>query len=68
VKVTEHFSAIADNRQQNKCDYSQHDILMSDFSCMYFHDPSLLYFQKRLEQVQQRNNIRNIFICSEYPK
>jgi hypothetical protein len=65
--MAECFSAIPDSRQQNKCEYNQHDILMSAFACMYFQDPSLLHFQKRLEQDQQRNNLRNIFICSEYP-
>lgn len=65
--MAEHFSAIADNRQQNKCDYSQHDILMSAFACMYFQDPSLLHFQKRLEQNQQRNNLRNIFNVHNIP-
>ncbi len=65
--MAEHFSAIEDNRQQNKCDYSQHDILMSAFACMYFQDPSLLHFQKRLEQNQQRNNLRNIFNVQNIP-
>jgi hypothetical protein len=65
--MAEHFSVIVDNRQQNKCDYSQHDILMSAFACMYFQDPSLLHFQKRLEQSQQRNNLRNIFNVQNIP-
>lgn len=65
--MAEHFSAIVDDRQQNKCDYSQHDILMSAFACMYFQDPSLLHFQKRLEQNQQRNNLRNIFNVQNIP-
>lgn len=66
--MAEYFSVIADSRQQNKCDYSQHDILMSAFACIFFQDPSLLHFQKRLEQNQQRNNLRNTFICSQYSK
>jgi len=65
--MAKHFSAIVDNRQQNKCDYSQHDILMSAFACMYFQDPSLLHFQQRLEQNQQRNNLRNIFNVKSIP-
>ena len=63
------FSDIPDSRQQGKCSYSQHDVLMSDFACMFFQDPSLLHFQKRLEQKHQRNNLRNIFkvntMCSD---
>ncbi|NQY63211.1 MAG: hypothetical protein HRT38_05675 [Alteromonadaceae bacterium] len=34
--MSEHFSSIDDNRQQNKCVFSQHDVLMSAFACMYF--------------------------------
>ena len=61
------FSAIDDPRQQGKCEYSQHDILMSAFACMYFQDPSLLHFQIRLEQNQQRNNLKNIFNVQSIP-
>jgi len=61
------FSAIDDPRQQGKCEYSQHDILMSAFACMYFQDPSLLHFQIRLEQNQQRNNLKNIFNVQNIP-
>ena len=55
------FSDIPDSRQQGKCIYSQLDVLMSAFACMFFQDPSLLHFQTRLEQQHQRNNLRNIF-------
>ena len=61
------FSAIPDPRQQSKCNYTQHDILMSAFACMFFQDPSLLHFQKRLEQSQQRNNLKNIFNVQNIP-
>ncbi len=30
-------------------DYSLTDAVLSGFACMYFQDPSLLQFQKRLE-------------------
>ncbi len=65
--MAECFSAIPDPRQQGKCSYSQHDILMSAFACMFFQDPSLLHFQKRLEQKYQRNNLKNIFGVSNIP-
>ncbi|WP_198262779.1 hypothetical protein [sulfur-oxidizing endosymbiont of Gigantopelta aegis] len=39
--ISLHFHAIKDSRVQGKCDYSQHDVLMSAFACMYFQDPSL---------------------------
>ena len=65
--LSECFSAIPDKRQQNKCIFSQHDILMSAFACMYFQDPSLLHFQKRLEQKYQSNNLKTIFNVSNIP-
>lgn len=61
------FSTIPDQRQQGKCSYSQHDVLMSAFACMFFQDPSLLHFQKRLEQKYQRNNLKNIFGVENIP-
>jgi hypothetical protein len=54
--MAECFSAIPDRRQQNKCEYNQHDILMSAFACMYFQAPSLLHFKKRLEQDQRKRS------------
>lgn len=65
--LSECFSAISDKRQQKKCVFSQHDVLMSAFACMYFQDPSLLHFQKRLEQKYQRNNLKTIFNVSNIP-
>ena len=62
-----YFSAIPDPRQQHKCEYSQHDILMSAFACMFFQDPSLLHFQKRLEQRYQSNNLKKIFNVKNIP-
>lgn len=40
---------------------------MSAFACMFFQDPSLLHFQKRLEQKYQRNNLKTIFNVSNIP-
>jgi hypothetical protein len=34
---------------------------MSIFACMFFQDPSLLHFQKRLEKKYQRNNLKDTF-------
>ena len=65
--MAECFGAIPDPRQKLKCSYSQHDILMSAFACMFFQEPSLLHFQKRLEQRYQRNNLKNIFNVQNIP-
>lgn len=66
--MAECFRAIPDPRQQSKCTYSQHDILMTAFACMYFQDPSLLHFQQRLEQKYQTNNLKTIFGVENIPK
>lgn len=59
---------IVDTRQQSKVDISIHDALMSGFACMYFQDSSMLQFQKRLEDEQQRNNLRTMFGVDVIPK
>jgi hypothetical protein len=59
--MSSHFNAIHDNREQGKCDYSQHDVLMSAFVCMYFQAPSLNEFQKRIQEEQHKNNLRTLF-------
>lgn len=66
--LSSHFNPIADPRQQGKCDFSYNDILMSAFACMYFQDPSLLQFQKRTEEKEGRNNLRNLFGVENIPK
>ena len=68
MAVTSHFQSINDNRQLNKCDYSQHDALMSAFACMYFQDPALAQFQLRMEEVEHKNNLRTIFGVEHIPK
>ena len=66
--LSEHFRQIDDRRQSAKVDYSLHDCLMSGFAMMFFQDPSLLTFQKRLQDGIQRNNLTTIFDISDIPK
>lgn len=54
VFMSKVFRKISDERQPNKIDYSLHDVLMSGFACMYFQDPSLVQFQKRLQDEQKK--------------
>ena len=42
--------------------------MMSGFACMHFQDPSLLQFQKRLQEEQHRNNLKTFFDVSIIPK
>lgn len=68
TSLSAHFDNISDSRQPGKNNYSTHDVLMSGFACMYFQDPSLLHFQKRLEKKHQKNNLQTIFRVKHTPK
>jgi DDE family transposase len=59
---------ISDNRQKAKVDYSIHDCVMSAFAMMYLQDPSLLAFQRRIQDRIQRNNLNTIFGVHSIPK
>ena len=67
-RLSEAFTLIVDERQPNKVSITLHDALMSGFACMYFQDPSLLQFQKRLQDAQHRNNLATVFGVKEVPK
>ena len=68
TSLSGHFDSISDSRQPGKSNYSTHDVLMSAFACMYFQDPSLLHFQKRLEKKHQKNNLQTIFRVKHTPQ
>jgi hypothetical protein len=68
LAMSGHCQAIEDPRQVGKCSYSQHDIMMSAFACMYFQDPSLLHFQQRLEKKYHRHNLQSLFGVSHTPQ
>ena len=51
---------IEDSRQQGKVEYSLHDCVMSGFAMMYFQDPSLLEFQRRMGEDGNRSNLRSM--------
>ena len=66
--LSAHFNAIDDPRQQGKCEFSYHDVLMSAFSCMYFQEPSLTQFQKRMQEEQGMSNLQTLFDVKQIPK
>lgn len=45
-----------------------HDVVMSGFAMMYFQDPSLLQFQKRLRETEGRDNLSTIFKVETIPE
>ena len=67
-KASEIFKSIPDWRQKSKITISIHDAMMSGFACMYFQDPSLLQFQKRMQEDQHRNNLNTLFGVENIPK
>lgn len=66
--MSSHFNALSDPRQQGQCTFTYNDILMSAFACMYFQDPSLAQFQRRMEQREGRNNFNSLFCVKNIPQ
>jgi hypothetical protein len=59
--LSEIFEQIEDRRQAGKIDYRLHDCLMSALAMMFFQDPSLLSFLRRLEDPLQCGNLKALF-------
>ncbi|MCC6326342.1 MAG: transposase family protein, partial [Candidatus Brocadia sp.] len=66
--MREHFGKVQDGRQNGKVSYELADIALSGFACMFFQDPSLLQFQKRMQDKRQRSNLRTLFEVAEIPE
>ena len=62
------FRDIPDRRQQTKVQHTIHDVVMSGFAMMYFQDPSLLQFQRRLREEQGNDNLSTIFKIETIPE
>jgi hypothetical protein len=58
---------IPDTRHPERIDYSLHDTLMSGFAMMFFQHPSLLEFQRKMQQRRSRCNLETIFGVHEVP-
>jgi len=59
--LTERLQDIPEHRQSEKVRHTIHDVIMSGLAMMYFQDPSILQFQKRLEDGTHNNNLRTLF-------
>ncbi len=66
--LSERFKGFADFRQEGKVIHSVHDVFMSAFAMMFFQDPSLLQFQKRMEDERHTSNLRTLFQVVSVPK
>jgi hypothetical protein len=61
------FGEVEDPRAPNQLRYPLHDTLMSGFAVMFFQHPSLLQFQRAMEQKRRRCNLQTIFGVHEVP-
>jgi hypothetical protein len=59
--VSTTFGDIPDPRRPDRVDYSLHDTLLSGFAMMVFQHPSLLEFQRTMQQRRGRCNLETIF-------
>ncbi len=67
-KISEEVFQFEDLRQEAKVDFSMHDCCLSTYAMMFFQDPSMLEFQKRLEIKINLNNLKTIFNVASIPK
>lgn len=65
--LSELFEQIEDNRQSGKVDFRLHDCLMSALAMMFFQDPSLLSFQRRMQDASQCGNLKALFSVEAIP-
>ena len=56
-----------DIRDDKKIKINLHDVVMSGFACMFYQEPSLLQFQKNLEEMLHSNNLRTQFDVENIP-
>ena len=67
-KVDEVWLKIKDHREASKVKIDLVDALRSALACMFFQDPSLLQFQKRLQEQEGKNNVETLFRVKLIPK
>lgn len=48
--------------------FNQNDVVMGALACMFFQSPSLLEFQRQLDDPQQRNNLFTLFNMKGIPQ
>lgn len=65
--LAELFDQVDDTRQAGKVDYSLHDCLMSALAMMFFQDPSVLSFQRRMQDSLQSSNLKTMFGVDTIP-
>jgi hypothetical protein len=65
--ISKVFLDIEDNRQSGKVEHDLHDCLMGALAMMFFQDPSLLSFQRRMQDRMQHSNLKNMYQVNTIP-
>lgn len=65
--LTSNLQEIPDTRQLHKIKYTLKDTYLSMFAMFYLQDPSLLEFQRRIQEKIQTNNLKTIFGIENIP-
>jgi hypothetical protein len=61
------FAAIADQRDPRRITWELPAVLMSAFAMLFFQHPSLLEYQRRMQQRMGRSNLERVFAVEEIP-
>ena len=67
-KLSARLELLPEHRQPGKITHRIHDVFMSGFAMLYFQDPSLLQFQKKLKEEAHNNNLKTLFQVHTIPK
>ena len=65
--ISDRVRSWTDHRRQKSTDHSVHDAVMSALACMFFQEPSLLQFQRSMEECTHQNNLRTLFGVQNIP-
>lgn len=63
-----HINSLPDPREQGKCQFTLHDMVMSAFSSMYFQHASFAENQRQMEIKKHKNNLRTLFNVNQVAK
>ncbi|MBS3759741.1 MAG: transposase [Desulfobacterales bacterium] len=66
--ISERALQIEDTRREGSVSHEIHDCCLSGFAMMFFQDPSMLAFQKRIQDYGNKNNLQTIFGVGSIPK
>jgi hypothetical protein len=58
---------LPDGRRQDRIQHALADVYLSGFAMFYLQDPSLLEFQRRVQEQLQRNNLAMVFGVDKIP-